>query len=256
MKLITWNVNSIRARLERVVALLERHRPDVLCLQELKVADDAFPYEAIESAGYYPAVHGQPTYNGVAILAREPLTEVVPGMEDGVEDPQARLIAGRWGDVAILNAYMPNGDPLGSPKFAYKLAWMARLARHLAAQYRPDQPLVLCGDFNVFPDERDAAQPEGWLDSALGHADSRLALAALSRWGLVDVCRAKWPDGGVYTWWDYRAGAFHRNLGLRLDHVFATPPLASRCIAAQVDRDERKGPSPSDHAPVIVEFAP
>ncbi len=254
MILASWNLNSIRVRQPHLLRWLERTRPDVLCLQELKVADKDFPLEAVRALGYHAAVHGQPTYNGVAILSQAPLEDMRVGLDDGVDDPQARLVAARTAGVRVLSAYFPNGGEVGSDKWAYKLAWMARLRAHLAQHYRPDEPLALCGDFNVAPDDRDVARPADWADSVLCHPEARAALDALRTWGLVDVFRARHPEGGAWSWWDYRGSAFPRDDGLRIDHVWATPPLAGRCVAASIDRGERERDKPSDHAPVMAGF--
>lgn len=256
MKIATWNVNSLRIRMERTLAWLERAAPDVVCLQELKLPGDQFPQAELAAAGYHAAVHGQPTYNGVSILSRKPATQVVVGLGDDVADDQARLIAAEVEGITVISAYFPNGGEVGSDKWAYKLAWMARLAEHLTRNYDPAQPLALCGDFNVAPDDRDVARPEEWRDSTLCHSEARAALARIAEWGLSDVFRKHHPEGGIYSWWDYRQLAFPKGNGLRIDHVFCTAPLAERSVAAGVDRNERKGEKPSDHAPVWVEFAP
>lgn len=252
MLLGTWNVNSIRARLDRLLAWLERIGPDVVCLQELKVADTEFPIDAIRGAGYHAAVHGQPTYNGVAILSREEPADITVGFGDGVADDQARLIAASIGGTRVVSAYVPNGQVVGSDKWAYKLRWLERLGAWLARHHTPDGPLVVAGDFNVAPDDRDVARPGEWRDSVLCHAEARQALAAVAGWGLVDAIRLHDPGPGPWSWWDYRQLAFPKGNGLRIDHVFLTAPLAQRCTAARVDRDERKGRLPSDHAPVVV----
>ncbi len=254
MKIATWNVNSIRARLNRVLAYLEKERPDVVCLQELKTVEEAFPAEAIREAGYFSAVYGQKTYNGVAILSRTEPTGVARGMEDGIDDPQARLIAADVEGIRVISAYVPNGQAVGSEKYDYKLAWLGRLADLVAQQYEPKDLVVLCGDFNVARDDKDVAKPEDWAETVLCHAGARQALERIVTWGFMDPIRSNHPEGGIYTWWDYRMLAFPKNNGLRLDYVFATEPLAHRVTAASVDRDERKGAKPSDHAPVIVTF--
>jgi exodeoxyribonuclease-3 len=252
--LATWNVNSIRARLDRLVAFLDRSAPDVVCLQELKVPDGDFPFEAVRAAGYHAAVHGQRTYNGVAILSRVEAGDVQVGLGDGADDDQARLIAATVAGVRVVSAYVPNGQVVGSDKWAYKLAWLTRLRAWLERTAQPDQPLALCGDFNVAPDDRDAARPEEWRDSVLCHDDARRALEQVTSWGLVDTVRLHHEGPGPFTWWDYRMLAFPKGNGLRIDHVFATAPLAARCTAVSVDRDERKGKLPSDHAPVLATF--
>jgi len=254
MKIATWNVNSIRSRLERLVRWLERTGPDVVCLQELKVTEEAFPFGPILDTGYHAAVCGQKTYNGVAILAREEPVHVDRGLGDGENDPQARLIAADVSGVRVLSAYVPNGQTVGSEKYAYKLDWLRRLHEHLKRRYAPSDSLVVCGDFNVAPDDRDVANPERWAGSVLCDQAAREALENVRRWGLADVFRQHHPAGGVYSWWDYRMLAFPKNDGLRIDHIFTTQRLAGRCTAAEIDRDERKGRKPSDHAPVIATF--
>lgn len=254
MKVLVWNVNSIRARHDRALAVVERHAPDVVCLQELKVTDDKFPTEAFEERGYRCALRGQRAYNGVAILSRSEPTDVVRGMGDDAEDEQARLIEATVDGVRVLCAYFPNGSTLDSPKYQYKLEWMSRLRRHLDATYSPDDRLILCGDFNVAVDDADVAFPEKWKDSVLFHRSAREALEEVRGFGFVDVFRKHHPDGGIYSWWDYRRLSFPKGNGLRIDHVFATDPVARTSTGAEIDREERKGESPSDHAPVVATF--
>ena len=261
MKLAAWNVNSVRARHDRLLAFLDRHAPDVVCLQEVKVTEDAFPYDAVRERGYHAAVHGQRTYNGVAVLSRTEPADVVRGFGDGADDdPQARLLwatvdAGA-GPVRVCSAYVPNGATVGSDKWAYKLAWLGRLRRALDAHHDPAAPLVVAGDFNVAPDDAlDVAKPDRWAGSVLTHPEARAALETVRAWGFEDVVRRLHPgEKGPLTWWDYRALGFVKNDGLRIDHVFATAGLAARAVEAVVDRDERKGEGPSDHAPVLVTF--
>lgn len=250
----TWNVNSVRAREARLLAFLERSRPDVVCLQELKVEAAAFPIEAVMKLGYHAAVYGQKTYNGVAILAREEPADVRRGMGDGDADPQARVIEARVRGVRIVCAYFPNGGAVGTEKWAYKLAWMERLRVHLVTTVSPGEAFALCGDFNVAPDDRDVARPESWKDTVLCHPEARAALARIAAAGLEDAFRRIRPEPGLYTWWDYRMLGFPKNDGLRIDHVFATAPLAERATSAEIDRNERKGKQASDHAPVLVTF--
>ncbi len=255
IKLATWNVNSIRARLDRLMAWLERNQPDVMCLQELKVADEEFPVDELWSAGYDAVFHGQRTYNGVAILSRTPMTEVRSGLEAGAEADQTRLISAKVSGLRVLSAYCPNGQTVGSDKWEYKLDWMGRLAGHLGSAYSPGEPLVLCGDFNVAPEDRDVAHPDKWQDSVLFHPEARKALARIQSWGLVDAIRLHHQGPGPYTWWDYRMLSFPKGDGLRIDHVLLTESVAARCTNAWVDRNERKGKLPSDHAPVMVELS-
>jgi exodeoxyribonuclease III len=253
--LATWNVNSVRARLDRLLAWLARTGPDVVCLQELKVPGEEFPFDALREAGYHAAVFGQRTYNGVAILSRHAPDEVRPGFGDTEMDDQARLIGATIGGIVVVSAYVPNGQVVGSDKWAYKLAWLGRLRAWLEQAGKPDRPLVLAGDFNVAPEDRDVARPEEWQESVLCHPDARRALRDVMGWGLVDAVRLHDEGPGPWSWWDYRQLAFPRGNGLRIDHVFLTAPLAGRCTRAWVDREERKGKLPSDHAPVVVELA-
>jgi exodeoxyribonuclease-3 len=254
VKLATWNVNSVRMRLDRLVAFLGRERPDVCCLQELKVVEADFPRLELEALGYRCTVHGQKTYNGVAILSRGEPGDVQAGFADGVLDPEARFLAATVDGVRVVSVYVPNGKSVGSEKWAPKLAWLRRLRAWLDRSAAPGAPLALCGDFNVAPEERDVARPEEWRDSVLTHPEARAALAGVTAWGLTDAIRLHHQGDGPYTWWDYRMLGFPRNNGLRIDHVLVTAPLAARCREARVDRDERKGKQPSDHAPVIAVF--
>lgn len=254
MKLATWNVNSIRARQERVLDWLRRHEPEVVCLQELKVEDARFPEAEFRALGYDVATFGQKTYNGVAILSRAPLADVERGFADGVDDPQARFIAATTHGVRVMSTYVPNGQAVGSEKYAYKLEWLERLRRFLVARLGAGAPAALCGDFNVAPTDADVHDPDAWREKVLCSTAERQALERVREVGLVDVVRRLHPEGALFTWWDYRQLAFPKNRGLRIDHVFATPPLAERAVAATVDREARKGKEPSDHAPVIVEF--
>ncbi len=255
MKLATWNVNSVKARKERVIAWLAKHQPDVLCLQELKAEDSAFPMDEVKSAGYHAALHGQRTYNGVAILSREEPSDVRRGFADDGDDTQARLISAAFGSLRVISVYVPNGQEVGSDKWQYKLEWLKRLQAYLVKHHTPSESLVLCGDLNIAPDDLDVARPEEWKDSVLCAAPARAAFQGLIAWGLTDVFRAKHPEGGVFSWWDYRMLGFPKNNGLRIDHLLVTASVASRCTDARVDRDERKGKLPSDHAPVVITLA-
>jgi len=254
VKLATWNVNSVRAREERLLRWLEANRPDALCLQELKVTEDGFPALSLGSLGYRAAVHGQKTYNGVAVLSKTEPSDVERGFGDGGDDAQARLVAARVGGVHVVSAYVPNGAEVGSDKWAYKLDWLRRLRAWLDRRFAKGDLVALCGDFNVAPEARDVCDPEAWEPSVLFHPEARAALEHVRAWGLVDAFRLHHEEGGLYSWWDYRMLAFPRNQGLRIDHVFLSEPLAERCRAARIDRNERKGKQPSDHAPVVVEL--
>lgn len=254
ISVVSWNVNSIRARLERVLAWVDLHKPNVLCMQELKVERKEFPFEAFRQRGYH--VHGvfQRSYNGVGIASRVPLENPGAGFDDGIDDAQARVVAGTISDTRVVCAYFPNGQSLGSDKYEYKLAWMRRLRTYLDRNHKPDEKLLLCGDFNVAPEERDVHDPRVWEGSTLFHQTARDALAHIADFGLVDGLRLHRQEAGVFSWWDYRMLAFPRNLGLRIDHVYVTKPLADLCREVLVDRDARKGKLPSDHAPVIARF--
>jgi exodeoxyribonuclease-3 len=250
----TWNVNSIRARQERVAQWLELHRPDVLCLQETKVVDENFPTVLFRSLGYDLALHGEKTYNGVAILARSPLDDVQRGLDDGEDEGGARLVGATVGGVRVYSVYAPNGQIVGSTAWDGKLRWLARLRSMLARRHGPDDLVVVCGDFNVAPEERDVHDPEFWKTQVLFHPAARAALRDLLEFGLVDTFRLHHEAGGLYSWWDYRQLAFPKNRGLRIDHIFASRRLAARCTAAAIDREARKGASPSDHTAVTATF--
>jgi exodeoxyribonuclease-3 len=254
MKIATWNVNSIKARKERLLAWLAQHSPDVLCLQELKLEERAFPYVEIEQAGYHATVLGQKTYNGVAILSRERPEQVRMGLGDAVEDPQARIVTAVIDGLPVVSIYVPNGGEPGSEKFAYKLAWLERFNAYLERVYDRARPLVVCGDINIAPEDRDVARPEEWNSTVLCAPEVRAAFRKLVDWGLVDCFRRHHEEPGLYSWWDYRMLGFPKNNGLRIDHILATAPIAERCSNAFIDRDQRKGKLPSDHAPVVAEF--
>jgi exodeoxyribonuclease-3 len=257
LKIATWNVNSVRSRLDRVLAWTARERPDVLCLQEIKTTDDLFPAAPFEELGYRVETFGQPTYNGVATLSRKPMKEVVRGLPGDAPDAQRRLLAvvlGKSKPLRVINVYVPNGQSPESEKFVYKMEWLARLRDFLAASASPSDPLLLLGDFNIAPEERDVHKPELWRGKVHFHPKEHAALARLTSWGLFDLFRKHHPEGGFYSWWDYRQLAFQKNNGLRIDLVLGTAPVLARCTGSRIDRDERKGESPSDHVPVIVEI--
>lgn len=254
MLLASWNVNSIRARHERFLAWLAARQPDVLCVQELKATEEQFPFDAVRAAGYSAAVFGQKTYNGVAILSRTPPEDVRLGLEDGEDEMGARLISAMVAGVRVINVYVVNGQVVGSGKYAAKLEWMRRLRDYLDRRHRAAEPLVLCGDFNVAPEERDVDRPEVWASSVLFHPEVRDALRHITGFGLEDTLRLHTQEAGLYSWWDYRQLSFPKNDGLRLDLILATSPVARACTAASIDRTERKGQQPSDHAPVLATF--
>lgn len=253
MQLATWNINSIRARQAKLAAWLSNVSPDVLCLQETKVEDADFPLDLLSQLGYQVALLGQKSYNGVAIASKVPLADVVCGFGDGESD-EARVIAATIGRLRVVNVYVPNGQELGSEKYAYKLAWFRRLRRYLDRVATPTTELVLCGDMNVAIDDRDVWSPAQWEGKIHCSPAERAALAEVTAFGLADLFRNHHPDGGTYSWWDYRGVALFKNQGLRIDYIFATEPVANTCIACTIDRDARKGQDASDHAPVVASF--
>jgi len=256
VRIATWNVNSLNARLSRVEEWVAQVEPDVLCLQETKLADDAFPALAFQALGYDSAHHGSGRWNGVAILSRVGLDDVVDGFGSDGEppDPDARLLWATCGDVRVASAYVPNGRALTDDHYKYKLAWLDRLRRMLDREADASAPLVLCGDFNIAPDDRDVWDPAAFVGETHVSEPEREALRHLEDWGLVDVFRRHYDADGLFSWWDYRAGNFHKGKGMRIDLVLATSSLAERSTSALIDRNARKGKQPSDHAPVIVDF--
>lgn len=255
MKIATWNVNSIIARVPHVIRWLEAEQPDVLCMQETKCTDDKFPFAEFSRIGYSASVFGQPTYNGVALLTRQACADVQRGNYEDQEGAHARLLAATIAGVRIVNVYIPNGQAVGSEKFAFKLDWMTRLRSFLDNHYQPDSPVILCGDFNVAPEDRDIHNPTLWQERIMCSTAERAALDEIRNWGLTDSFRLHTAEAGHFSWWDYRAGAFRRNLGLRIDHIWITEPLVRRSKATRIDVDPRTWERPSDHAPVIAEFS-
>ncbi len=251
MKIATWNVNSLKVRLPHVTEWLATNRPDALCLQELKLEDKAFPEAELEAVGYRSVFNGQKTYNGVAILSPHAMTDIVRDIP-GFDDVQRRIIATTIGDVRIVCGYFPNGQAVGSEKFAYKMRWLEALTVWLREEMKFHPRLVLTGDFNVAPEPRDA-HPD-WKDEIHVSEPERAAFRALEQLGLEDVFRRFDQDDASYSWWDYRMGAFRRNFGLRIDHVLATTALAERCSACIIDKAPRRLERPSDHAPVVAQF--
>ena len=252
-KIATWNVNSLRVRLNYVLNWLAVHQPDCLVLQETKVVDGDFPVEAIEQAGYQVTYTGQKTYNGVAILSRTPMMAVVFDLP-GVVPSEKRFMAASVNGVRIVNVYVPNGASLDSPKYPYKLDWLAKLATYLQSEVNKSQPIALMGDFNIAPTDADIAEPEKWQDQVLASEPERTAFDALLATDLIDVVKAHGDIAGQYSWWDYRFGAFRRNVGLRIDHILTTPDLSKCLHACGIDQQERGRERPSDHAPVWAEF--
>jgi exodeoxyribonuclease-3 len=253
MKIATWNVNSIRVRLPRLLSWLERHRPDIVCLQEIKVVDKDFPKAEIEALGYNCLTNGQKTYNGVAILSLYQPVNIAASLPGDPIESEKRLLVATIDTLTVINVYVPNGSEVGSSKYEYKLNWYSRLRTFLDS-FDPAKELLICGDFNVAPHERDVWNPVQWEGQVLFSQPEKDAFERLISWGFEDTLRKLHPEEKIYTWWDYRAGAFHRGWGLRIDHILATPPLANRCKEVYVDREERKGEKPSDHAPVIAVF--
>lgn len=251
MKIATWNINSLRVRLPHVLRWLESQRPDVLALQETKLPDPDFPAEAFTRLGYHAAFSGQPAYNGVALLARAPLTVAATALPD-FDDAQKRVLFAHLGEVHILNLYVPNGQSLDSDKYQYKLQWLKQLNRWLTRLLREHPQLVVLGDFNIAPEDRDVYDPKAWEGGVLVSAAERAAFRSLLEQGLQDSFRLLHQEGGHYSWWDYRAAAFRRNLGLRIDHILLSPALAGRCLGTHMDREPRGWERPSDHVPVIT----
>jgi exodeoxyribonuclease-3 len=267
MRIVTWNVNSLRARLERVLGWLDRAEPDVLLLQETKLSDADAPVDAFRTAGYELAHHGEGRWNGVAIASRCGVTNLVtnfgeplrhsqtPDIGDDEPRAEARMISATCGGVHVISVYVPNGRVVDSPFYEAKLAWFARLRRWLEQAAHPADPLVIGGDFNVAPQDVDVWSPAACRGRTHVSPREREAFATLESWGLVDAYRLHHPEPGRYTWWDYRAGDFHRNIGMRIDLLLVTQSLADRSIWAEIDREARKGkPTPSDHAPLVLDL--
>ncbi|MDP1632990.1 MAG: exodeoxyribonuclease III [Caulobacter sp.] len=257
MRLATWNVNSINARLQTVLDWFEEAAPDVAVLQEIKCVDEKFPAEAFERLGYNVAVHGQKTYNGVAMLSKTPMEDIRRGLPGDDGDEQARYIEAVISGpvpVRMVGIYLPNGNPIGTDKFAYKLAWMERLRTHAAGLLKFEEPLVIAGDYNVIPRREDADKPEGWLGDALFQPESRAAWQAMQNLGLTDAYMQMDGAAGGYTFWDYQAGAWPRNHGIRIDHALLSPQAADRLTGFEIHRDVRGREKPSDHVPVVIEL--
>jgi len=254
MKIATWNVNSILARLPHLLRWLQAVEPDVLCLQETKCTDDKFPFAELSNIGYCASVFGQQSYNGVAILTRQECAEVQRGNYEDQEGAHARLLAATIDGVKVVNVYIPNGQSVGSEKYEFKLDWMKRLRSFFDHNYQPDTSVLLCGDFNVAPEDRDIHNPKLWQERIMCSTGERAALDEIKRWGFTDSFRLHHDEGGQFSWWDYRAGAFRRNMGLRIDHMWATKPLAARSKNTWIDIEPRTWERPSDHAPVVAEF--
>ena len=258
MIIATWNINSIRQRLDHLTGYLRDIGPDVLCLQEIKCQDKDFPLQAIEDCGYSAAVHGQKTFNGVAILSKTPLEDVQAGLSGDDSDEQARYLEAsvRAGErmVRVASIYLPNGNPPDTDKYTYKLAWMDRLIAHASGLLRQEEMFVLAGDYNVIPEDRDARNPEEWAGDALHLPKTLAQFARLKNLGLTDALRATTDDGGLYTFWDYQAGAWQKNNGIRIDYHLLSPQAADRLISVTIDKQMRAAEKPSDHVSIRVEL--
>jgi exodeoxyribonuclease III len=253
MRVASWNVNSLKVRLPQVLDWLATNTPDVVGLQETKLVDGAFPVDAIREAGYEVSFSGQPTYNGVALLSRSPQGDIVTAL-GGMDDPQRRVLGATIDGVRVFNLYVPNGQAVGTDKYAYKLAWLAALRTMLETELALHPQVVVMGDFNIAPDDRDVHDPVAWAGKVLCSEPERDALGRVLALGLVDTFRLFEQPEGIYSWWDYRAGGFRRNHGLRIDLVLASNGLAGACSGSWVDIEPRRNERPSDHAPALAVF--
>lgn len=254
MKIATWNVNSLRVRLPQVLDWLNSRAPDVLCIQETKLRDEAFPVDEIEALGFRSVFSGQKTYNGVAVIARPPIEDVETELP-GFQDPERRVLSATIGRIRVVNLYVPNGQEIGSPKYEYKLDWLEHLLRYAKALLSNHRHVLICGDFNIAPEDRDVYDPEAWRGRVLCSEPERKAFKALTEAGFHDAFRKFEQPENAYSWWDYRAAAFRRNRGLRIDHILCSDPLY-RCLkSCKIDKEPRQLERPSDHAPVIAEIA-
>jgi exodeoxyribonuclease-3 len=258
MRIATWNVNSVRQRMDNLQAWLTERQPDIVCLQEIKCTDDAFPREPIEALGYNIAVHGQKTWNGVALLSKLPFDEIAPGLIGDESDVQARfleaLVSTKNGAVRVVSLYLPNGNPVATDKYTYKLKWMDRLIAFSHERLKLEEPMVLAGDFNVIPAPADARTPAAWVNDALFLPQTRERFRALTNLGLTDAIRASSDSPELYTFWDYQAGAYAKDNGIRIDHLLLSPEATDRLVDAGIDRHVRGWDKPSDHVPVYVDL--
>ena len=252
MKIATYNINGIKARLPALLDWLITAQPDVVCLQEIKSVDEGFPRQPFTDLGYHVETHGQKAFNGVAILSRHPMTEVTRGLPGDAADEQARWIEATIQGIKICGLYLPNGNPAPGPKYDYKLAWMARMQARVESLLATEQPLVICGDYNVIPQAEDAAKPQNWVIDALYLPQTRAAFQRLTNLGLTEAFRARDPRPGQYSFWDFQAGAWERNNGIRIDHLLLSPQAADRLTDAQIDKAVRGMDKPSDHVPVWI----
>jgi len=264
MKIATWNINGVRARIDNLLAWLRESAPDVVCLQEIKTQDEGFPRSDVEALGYNVETHGQKGFNGVAILSKLRFDEVNRRLPGNDADEQSRFIEGVFSvqdakgqprALRVVSLYLPNGNPIGTEKFDYKLRWMERLEKWAAARLTLEEPLVLAGDYNVIPEAIDAKQPELWVNDALFQPESRTALRKLESQGFTDAVRAVDDSAGIYTFWDYQAGAWQKNNGIRIDHLMLSPEAADALKGSSVEKHVRAWEKPSDHVPVTVELA-
>lgn len=258
MRIATWNVNSVRQRLDHLQAWLKECEPDIVCLQEIKCVDEAFPREPLEALGYNVAVHGQKTFNGVALLSKLPFDEVAPGLIGDDGDVQARfleaIVSTKTGVLRVVSLYLPNGNPTTTEKYPYKLNWMDRLINFSRERLKLEEPMLLCGDYNVIPMPADAKRPEAWVNDALFLPQTREKFRTLVNLGLTDAVRAVSDADDLYTFWDYQAGAYQKNDGIRIDHLLMSPQAADRLVDAGIDKHVRGWEKPSDHVPVYVDL--
>lgn len=254
MKVATWNVNSIRLRLESMLEWQTRTQTDVVCVQETKVVDADFPVQAIEDAGYHVAFFGQKSYNGVAIISKHEISDVQKGFVDDDEEQPKRLIAATIKGVRIVNTYIPNGTELWTDKFTFKLDWLQRLRKMFDDDCDAGSDVLLCGDFNVAPEELDVWSVPAWQGKLHFSKPERAAIHHVKQWGFVDVFRQQNGDLQEFSWWNYREGSWQRNQGLRIDHIWVSPALAAKCTACWIDKEPRGGEKPSDHTPVVADF--
>ena len=259
MRVATWNVNSIRQRIEQLTAWLAERQPDIVCLQETKCVDDAFPRQAFETLGYNLAVHGQKTFNGVAILSKLKFDDVTLGLPGDDTDDHARFIEATvstaTGVLRVASIYLPNGNPPNTDKYSYKLNWMDRLSHYARERLQLEEPLILAGDYNVIPAPVDVHNPAAWVNDALFLPQTRERFRSLANLGLTDAIRATSDDRGLYTFWDYQAGAWQKNWGIRIDHLMLSPQAADRLVGAGIDKHLRSWEKPSDHVPVYIDLA-
>jgi exodeoxyribonuclease-3 len=253
MKIASWNVNSLKVRLPQVLDWLAASQADILCLQETKTTDENFPASEIEAAGYHVVFSGQKTYNGVAIISRQAATDVVTDVP-GLDDPQRRILGATINGVRVLDLYVVNGQEVGSEKYAHKLHWLDKVTDYISEQLQQHEHLVVLGDFNIAPDDRDVYDPEAWHERILCSTPEREALRKILALGLTDTFRLFDQEEASYSWWDYRAAGFRRNRGLRIDLVLASKALADNCRASGIDKEPRRLERPSDHTPVMAEF--